>query len=124
MIVRNALLLALVVLAAVFIIGWRCASASQGKSRLTPMQLAIGFVTDFFDTILERGSSRSEIRTGTTSRSARFRRILAAYCAVRLAHWVTLVAPDNATEIQTVNADAGRHPGHVRASAAAGPTRS
>jgi uncharacterized membrane protein YfcA len=49
MIIRNALLVVLAVLAAFFILGWR--RAKQGSGRPSLMQLAIGFVTDFFDTL-------------------------------------------------------------------------
>ena len=58
MIIRTALLAVLAALAIVFIIGWRRAAASQGaeprdqgKHRPSPVQIAIGFVTDFFDTL-------------------------------------------------------------------------
>jgi len=54
--VRTALLILLAALSVVFIIGWR-RSASRGTSAIherrppSPVQLAIGFVTDFFDTL-------------------------------------------------------------------------
>jgi uncharacterized membrane protein YfcA len=58
MIVRTALLVMLVILAVVFILGWRRAVTSHGveptserKHRPTLLQIAIGFVTDFFDTL-------------------------------------------------------------------------
>ena len=49
MIIRTALLVVLVALSIVFIIGWRRAAA--GKHQPSLVQLAIGFVTDFFDTL-------------------------------------------------------------------------
>lgn len=56
MMIRNTLLAILVVLALVFIAGWRRAAKSQaptsGAGRLpSAIQLAIGFVTDFLDTL-------------------------------------------------------------------------
>jgi uncharacterized membrane protein YfcA len=57
LVIRAALLLILAVLALVFLIGWRRAAASHGvkdgtRSHLPSLlQLAIGFVTDFFDTL-------------------------------------------------------------------------
>ena len=48
MIVRNALLVVLVVVAAIFIFEWRKAAA---WNRPSIVQLATGFVTDFFDTL-------------------------------------------------------------------------
>lgn len=51
------MLAALVVLSIVFIIGWRRAAASHrteslsGTRQPSPLQIAIGFVTDFFDTL-------------------------------------------------------------------------
>jgi uncharacterized membrane protein YfcA len=55
MIIRNALLVALAALALVFIAGWRKAAASRASggeaARPTLPQLAIGFVTNFFDTL-------------------------------------------------------------------------
>lgn len=56
MIIRNTLLAILVVLALVFIVGWRRAAKSQAPrsdaGRLpSAIQLAIGFVTDFLDTL-------------------------------------------------------------------------
>ena len=55
--IRAALLVILVVLAMVFIIGWRRAAAAygvkapRGQHRPSLVQIAIGFVTDFFDTL-------------------------------------------------------------------------
>ncbi len=53
--IRNTLLVALTALAIVFILGWRRAAASRpapnGKHPPTPLQLAIGSVTNFFDTL-------------------------------------------------------------------------
>jgi len=55
--IRNALLVALAVLAVVFIAGWRRAAAlgvsteRRGTQRPSLLQLAIGFVTNFFDTL-------------------------------------------------------------------------
>ena len=49
MILRNALLVALAALALVFIAKWR--RAARGKHQPSLIQLAIGFVTDFFDTL-------------------------------------------------------------------------
>jgi uncharacterized membrane protein YfcA len=46
---RNGLLVALAALAIVFIVKWRRAAA--GKHRPSLIQVAIGFVTDFFDTL-------------------------------------------------------------------------
>ena len=58
MLIRNVLLVALVALAIVFIIGWVRAAARQRlesadgiKPLPSPLQVAIGFVTDFFDTL-------------------------------------------------------------------------
>ena len=58
MIIRTALLVMLVVLAVVFIRGWLRAAKSQtvehtdsGKRRPSLLQIAIGLVTDFFDTL-------------------------------------------------------------------------
>jgi uncharacterized membrane protein YfcA len=58
MIIRTTLLVVLAVFATVFVIGWRRATASQGvgsaRRRTHPpslVQLAIGFVTNFFDTL-------------------------------------------------------------------------
>jgi uncharacterized membrane protein YfcA len=48
-ILRNALLAAIAALALLFIIKWR--RAAPGKERPSPIQIAIGFVTDFFDTL-------------------------------------------------------------------------
>ena len=50
MIIRTALLVILGVLAVAFIIGWN-RRASPSRSRPSLVQLAIGFVTDFFDTL-------------------------------------------------------------------------
>ena len=50
MILRTVLLVVLGALALVFIFGWRRAVVSAGR-RPSPLQLAIGFVTDFFDTL-------------------------------------------------------------------------
>jgi len=56
-VLRAALLAILAVLALVFIIGWRRAAAhgvkaaSRGQHRPSLVQIAIGFVTDFFDTL-------------------------------------------------------------------------
>ena len=47
--IRTALLVALAMLALVFIIGWRRAGA--GKQQPTPIQVVIGFMTNFFDTL-------------------------------------------------------------------------
>ncbi len=49
MVFRNALLLALAALALLFIVKWRRAAA--GTRRPSLVQIAIGFVTDFFDTL-------------------------------------------------------------------------
>ena len=49
MILRNALLFAIGALALIFIVKWKRAGA--GTERPTPLQVAIGFVTDFFDTL-------------------------------------------------------------------------
>lgn len=55
--IRDALLVALAALAAVFIVRWRVAasrgvkSATQSTSRPSLLQIAIGFVTNFFDTL-------------------------------------------------------------------------
>jgi uncharacterized membrane protein YfcA len=49
MILRNALLIALAALALVFIVRWRRAAAVKHQPSL--LQIAIGFVTDFFDTL-------------------------------------------------------------------------
>jgi len=49
MTIRNTLLVALAALALLFIVKWRRAAA--GTERPTPVQLVIGFVTDFFDTL-------------------------------------------------------------------------
>lgn len=49
MILRNTLLGALAAIALVFIVKWRRAAA--GKHQPTLVQIAIGFVTDFFDTL-------------------------------------------------------------------------
>jgi uncharacterized membrane protein YfcA len=46
---RNALLVAIGALALLFIIKWR--RAAEGRPRPTLIQIAIGFVTDFFDTL-------------------------------------------------------------------------
>ena len=46
---RNALLVALAALSILFIIRWR--RAARGKHQPSLVQLAIGFVTDFFDTL-------------------------------------------------------------------------
>jgi uncharacterized membrane protein YfcA len=58
LIIRTTLLVVLVLLALVFIIGWRRAAASRGvesaahgKRPPSLIQIAIGFVTDFFDTL-------------------------------------------------------------------------
>jgi uncharacterized membrane protein YfcA len=58
MVIRSVLLVAIAVSSMVFIIGWRRAAASsRGSAGLprqeqpSPMQLAIGFVTNFFDTL-------------------------------------------------------------------------
>jgi uncharacterized membrane protein YfcA len=58
MAIRTALLLALAALAGVFIAGWVSAPvrpevrpASQGRRWPSPLQLAIGFLTDFLDTL-------------------------------------------------------------------------
>ncbi len=55
MIIRNALLVALALLALVFIAGWRRAVAARSGAQAgqppSVMQLAIGFVTNFFDTL-------------------------------------------------------------------------
>ena len=47
--IRNALLVALAALTLLFIVKWRRAAA--GKHQPSLMQVAIGFVTDFFDTL-------------------------------------------------------------------------
>jgi len=55
--IRAALLVALAALAIVFIVRWIAAaslgvkSATQSTKRPSPLQIAIGFVTDFFDTL-------------------------------------------------------------------------
>lgn len=49
MILRNALLVAIAALALVFIAKWR--RAATGRERPSAIQVAIGFVTDFFDTL-------------------------------------------------------------------------
>ena len=49
MILRNALLVAIAALALVFIAKWKRAAAGKHQPSLT--QIAIGFVTDFFDTL-------------------------------------------------------------------------
>ncbi|HEX5217359.1 MAG TPA: sulfite exporter TauE/SafE family protein [Vicinamibacterales bacterium] len=55
--IRNALLVVLAALAVVFIIGWRRAAAvavttdRRGSQRPSLLQLTIGFVTNFFDTL-------------------------------------------------------------------------
>ena len=55
--IRNGLLVALAVLAVVFIVGWRRAAAPgatterRGTHRPSLLQLTIGFVTNFFDTL-------------------------------------------------------------------------
>lgn len=49
MILRNTLLVALAALSLVFVLKWRRAAA--GKHQPTLIQTAIGFVTDFFDTL-------------------------------------------------------------------------
>ena len=55
--IRDALLVALAALAAVFVVRWRVAasrgvkSATQSTSRPSLLQIAIGFVTNFFDTL-------------------------------------------------------------------------
>jgi uncharacterized membrane protein YfcA len=57
LVLRAALLVILAVLAVVFIIGWRRAAAKhgvtgvRGKHQPSLVQIAIGFVTDFFDTL-------------------------------------------------------------------------
>ena len=48
--IRVALLAILVVFSVVFIAGWIRAAAAP-TPRPSPIQLAIGFVTDFFDTL-------------------------------------------------------------------------
>ena len=49
MVLRNALLVAIAVLALVFIVKWRRAAAGRNQPPL--IQIAIGFVTNFFDTL-------------------------------------------------------------------------
>jgi uncharacterized membrane protein YfcA len=55
--IRNTLLVILVALSVVFISGWKRAASrkaggsSRGLEQTTPIQLAIGFVTNFFDTL-------------------------------------------------------------------------
>lgn len=49
MTLRNGLLFAIAALALIFIVKWR--RAATGPQRPTPIQIAIGFVTDFFDTL-------------------------------------------------------------------------
>jgi len=49
MILRNALLVAIAALALVFIVKWK--RAAPGNHHPTLVQIAIGFVTDFFDTL-------------------------------------------------------------------------
>jgi uncharacterized membrane protein YfcA len=49
MLIRTALLVALAALALVFIIGWK--RAGTGRQLPSPLQLVIGFVTNFFDTL-------------------------------------------------------------------------
>ena len=49
MILRNGLLFAIAALALVFIVKWR--RAATGQEWPSPIQIAIGFVTDFFDTL-------------------------------------------------------------------------
>ena len=49
MTLRNALLIAIGALALLFIVKWK--RAAGGTERPTPLQAAIGFVTDFFDTL-------------------------------------------------------------------------
>ena len=49
MILRNALLFAIAALAVLFIVKWKRAAA--GTERPTPLHAAIGFVTNFFDTL-------------------------------------------------------------------------
>ena len=55
--IRAALLVALAALAVVFIVRWKVAashgvkSATQSTKRPSLLQIAIGFVTDFFDTL-------------------------------------------------------------------------
>ena len=57
MMIRTTLLVILVALAIVFIAGWRraamreAASTGAGKSQPSLIQIVIGFVTDFFDTL-------------------------------------------------------------------------
>ena len=51
MIIRTTLLLILTALALVFIAGWVRASRSDRKQLPTPVQAAIGFITDFLDTL-------------------------------------------------------------------------
>lgn len=58
MLIRDALLVALVALAMLFIVRWRVAASSAGvdsasrhAQRPSLLQIAIGFVTDFFDTL-------------------------------------------------------------------------
>jgi len=55
MFIRNALLVGLAALAVIFIIGWRRAAASRstgpGTQQPSLLQLTIGFVTNFFDTL-------------------------------------------------------------------------
>ena len=51
MLIRNILLAILATLALVFITGWWLAVASRDRRLPSPVQLAIGFVTDFFDTL-------------------------------------------------------------------------
>jgi uncharacterized membrane protein YfcA len=48
-ILRNGLLFAIAALALVFIVKWR--RAATGQEWPSPIQIAIGFVTDFFDTL-------------------------------------------------------------------------
>ena len=56
--IRSTLLVALSVLAVIFVVGWRRAAAApavtattRGRGRPSWLQLAIGFVTDFLDTL-------------------------------------------------------------------------
>src|SRR5262245_39973565 len=57
MAIRTTLLVILAVMAGIVIIGWRRAAArrmgsdARGLDRPSPIQIAIGFVTDFLDTL-------------------------------------------------------------------------
>src|SRR5688572_1167092 len=58
MVIKSVLLAALSALAIVFIVRWRCIAAARagestgpGAQRPSLIQLAIGFVTNFFDTL-------------------------------------------------------------------------